>query len=116
MSLYVLLGEVSVPVFCPIFNWVVYLSGMELCEFFIYFGDQTLVCGIIGKCVFSYTWFSFHLNAVFFSHVEAFKFDGIPFVLSFMSLALEDLSVKIVLREISEIFLPMFSPRTLMVS
>ena len=38
------------------------------------------------------------------------------FILSFMSLALGDISVKILLREISEIFLHMFSSRTLMVS
>ena len=38
------------------------------------------------------------------------------FILSFMSLALGDISVKILLHEISEIFLPMFSSRTLMVS
>ena len=37
------------------------------------------------------------------------------FILSFMSLALGDISVKILLHEISEIFLPMFSYRTLMV-
>ena len=40
--LYVLLGEVSVQVLCPFFNWVVCLTGVESCEFFIYFGDQTL--------------------------------------------------------------------------
>ena len=38
------------------------------------------------------------------------------FILSFMSLVLEDILVKILLRGISEIFLPMFSSRTLMVS
>ena len=38
------------------------------------------------------------------------------FILSFMSLALGDISVKILLCEIAEIFLPMFSSRTLMVS
>ena len=38
------------------------------------------------------------------------------FILSFMSLALGDISVKILLHGISEIFLPMFSSRTLMVS
>ena len=38
------------------------------------------------------------------------------FILSFMSLALGDISVKILLCEISEIFLPMFSSMTLMVS
>uniref|UniRef100_K9IG50 Uncharacterized protein n=1 Tax=Desmodus rotundus TaxID=9430 RepID=K9IG50_DESRO len=38
------------------------------------------------------------------------------FILSFMSLALGDISMKILLCGISEIFLPMFSSRTLMVS
>ena len=38
------------------------------------------------------------------------------FILSFMSLALGDISVKILLRGMSEIFLPMFSSRTFMVS
>ena len=82
--LYVLLGEVSVHVLCPFFNWVVCLPGVELCEFFIYFGDQTLVLGIIAKYVFPYCWFSFHFNAVFFSSAEAFYFDEIPFVYSFL--------------------------------
>ena len=38
------------------------------------------------------------------------------FILSFMSLGLGDISVKILLGDISEIFLPIFSSRTLMVS
>ena len=38
------------------------------------------------------------------------------FILSFMSFALGDISVKILLCGISEIFLPMFSSRTFMVS
>ena len=29
--------------FAHFFNWVVCLPGVELCEFFIYFGDQALV-------------------------------------------------------------------------
>ena len=37
------------------------------------------------------------------------------FILSFMSLALGDVSVRMLLREMSEIFLPMFSSRTFMV-
>ena len=41
--LYVFLGEVSVQVLCPCFNWVVCLPGVQSCEFFIYFGDQALV-------------------------------------------------------------------------
>ena len=57
---------------------------MELCEFFIYFGHQTLVRGIIGKYVFPYSWFSFHFNAVFFSCSDAFYFDEVPFIYSFL--------------------------------
>ena len=38
------------------------------------------------------------------------------FILSFMALALGDISVKILLHGKSEIFLPMFSSRTFMVS
>ena len=38
------------------------------------------------------------------------------FILSFMSLALGDISVRTLLLGMSEIFLPMFSSRTLMVS
>ena len=58
--LYVLLGEVSVGVFCPFLNWIVCLPGVESCEFFTYFGNQTLVQGIIGKYVSLYSRLSFH--------------------------------------------------------
>ena len=70
--LYVLLGEASVQVFCPFFNWVFCLPGVELCGFFMYFGDQTLVQGIIGKSVVSYSHFPFHFDDGFFSHAETF--------------------------------------------
>ena len=88
-----------------------------MCEFFMYFGDQILVQGIIGKYVFPYCWFSFHFNAVFFSHAEDFYFDDVPFVYSFLYvLALGDILMKILLHGISEIFLPMSSSRIFMVS
>ena len=83
-SLYVLLGEVSVQVLCPFFNWVACLPGVELCEFFMYFGEQTLVQGVIGKYVFPYSWFPFHFADVFFSRAEAFYFDEVSFVYSFL--------------------------------
>ena len=38
----------------PLFNWVVCLPGVELYEFFIYFGDQTLIQCIFGKYVLPY--------------------------------------------------------------
>ena len=47
--LYVLLGEVSVQVLCPLFNWAVCLPGVESYEFIIYFGDQNLVTKTILK-------------------------------------------------------------------
>ena len=80
----VLFGEVSVQVLCPFFNWIVCLPRVELYEFFIYFGDQTLVRGIIGKYVFPYCWFSLEFGAVFLGHAEAFYFDEVPFVYSFL--------------------------------
>ena len=71
-ALTVLPGEVSVQFLCLFFNWVFCLPGLELCEFFVYSGDQTLVQNIICKYDFPYGWFSFNFNAVFFSHAEAF--------------------------------------------
>ena len=65
---------------------------------------------------FPYGWFSFHFNAVFFSHTEAFYFDEIPFVYSFLYVPyLGDMSVRMLLHGMSEIFLTMFSSRTFVV-
>ena len=74
------------------------------------------LCSLESKYIFPYSSFPFHFADVFFSCREAFYFDEVPFVYSFMSLALADISVKILLCGISEILLPMFSSRTLMVS
>ena len=38
------LGEMSVQVFCPLFDWVVHFSGIELHELLVYFGDCQLFC------------------------------------------------------------------------
>ena len=85
VPLYVLLGEVSVQVFCLFFNLIACLPGVELCEFVIYFRCKTLVQGIIGKYIFPYNnRFPFHFAGVFFSHAEAFSFDVDPFVYSFL--------------------------------
>ena len=53
-------------VFGPFFNWVVCLHGVELCEFFIYFGDQTLLQCIICKYIFPYGWFPFHFKNLWY--------------------------------------------------
>ena len=98
--LYVLLGEVSVQVLCPFFNWVFCLPRVGSCEFFIYFGGQPLVQGIIGKYVFPHGWFSFDFNAVSFSHVGILcsreKKELIPFATAWMELE------SIMLSEISQ--------------
>ena len=113
--LYVLLGEVSVQVFCPFLNWVFCLPKVESYEFFIYFGDQILVhwqmCfpRIVGS-LFILMLLSLAMQKLFIlmsSHL---------FILSLMSLALGHISVKMLLCGMSEIFLQMFSSRTFMVS
>ena len=91
VSLYVLLGGVFIQVLGSYFNWVVCLPGVDLCEFFLCFGDQTIVQGIIGKYIFLYGGVPFHFANAFFSHAEAFYFDVVTFIIYFISLAIEDL-------------------------
>ena len=69
--LYIFLGEVSVQVLCPFFNWIACLPVVELCEIFMYLGNQTLVQSNIGKYVLPHGWFPFYLDG-FFSCKEAF--------------------------------------------
>ena len=114
---YVFLGEVFVQVLCPFFNWVVCLPEGELCEFLKYLGDQTFVQGIICKYIFPYGLFPVHFVALFFGCAADFiVMKSHLFILSFMSLALGNISMKMLLCGVSEIFLPMFSCRTFMVS
>ena len=113
--LYVLLGEVSVQVLCSFFNWIVYLSGVESCEFFIYFGDQTLSKVSLAN-IFSHMVGSLFILLMFSLAVQLFIWmKSHLFILSFMSLALGDILVKMLLHGISEIFLHMFFFRTFMV-
>ena len=87
----VLLGEVSVQVRSPFFNWVVCLPGVELCEFFMYFGDETLVRGIIGKHANIFPRTAGSLFILLFSSAVQELFNLMKshlFILSFMSLAL----------------------------
>ena len=114
--LYVFLGEVSVQVLCQFFNWVICLPGMESCEFFIYFGNKALSEVSLAN-IFSHTvvsllilmLFSLAMQKLFILMMSHF------FILSFMSLALQDVSVRRLLRGMSEIFLPIFSSKTFMV-
>ena len=70
---------------------------------------ENMICPTVGS-LFILMLFSFAMQKLFIlmrSHL---------FILSFMSLSLGDISVKILLHGISQIFLPIFSSRTLMVS
>ena len=114
--LYVLFREVSVQILCPFLKWVVCLPGVESCEFFIYFGDQTLVEVSLAN-IFSHRVGS--LSILLMCSLAMQKLFILMkshlFILSFMSLALGDIFVKLLLCGMSEIFLPMFSSRTFMV-
>ena len=96
--LYVLLGEVSVQVLCPFFNWVVCLPGVESCEFFIYFGHLPLSEVSLAN-MFSHGVGSLFILMLFclampklFNLMRSYLF-----ILSFMSLALEDVSMRMLL-------------------
>ena len=102
--------------FAHFLNWIVCLPGVEFYVFFIYFGDKTLFQGVIAKYIFLYSWFLFHFLMFSWAMQKLFiLIKSHLFILSFMSLTLGDILVKILLCGISEIFLPMFSSRTFMV-
>ena len=113
--LYVFLGEVSVQVLCPFFNWVVCLPGVESCEFFIYLEIRPLSEVSLAN-MFSHTVGSLFILMLFSLAMHKLFILMRSLIFSFMSLALGYISVKILLHEISEIFLPMFSSRIFMVS
>ena len=85
----------------------VFLEWVESCEFFIYFGDQALVRYHYQIC-FPILWVLFAIWCCFMQKLFILMRSHL-FILSFMSLALGDVSVRMFLRGMSEIFLPMFS-------
>ena len=116
-ALYVLLGEMSVQVLSSFFNWVVCLPEVESREFFIYLEIKPLSEVSLAN-MFSHTvGFLFILLMFSLAMQKLFIFiNSHLFILSCMSLALGDILVKILLHGIFEIFPPMFSSRTFMVS
>ena len=114
--MYVLLGEVSVQVLCPFFNWVVCLPGVELCDV-LYILEIRPLSEVSLANMFSHTVGSLFILMLFSLTIQKLfnLMRSHLFILSFMSLALGDISVKILLHGMSEIFLPVFSSRTFMV-
>ena len=112
--LYVFLGEVSVQVLCPfLIGLFVFLEWSPVSSLYIL--EIRPLSEVSLANMFSHTvgsvcmlmLFSLAMQKLFIlmrSHL---------FILSFMSLSLGDVSVRMLLSGMSEIFLPMFSSRTL---
>ena len=115
--LHVLLGEVSVQVLCPFFNWIVYLPGVALCDFLKFILEFKSLSEVSLANIFSHMVGSLFILLMFSLTMQKLfiLMKSHLFILSFMSIALRDISMKMLLRGISEISLPMFS-RTFMVS
>ena len=112
--LYVFHGEVSVQVLCPFSNWVVCLPGVEwICVSSLYILEIKPLSKVSLANIFSHTVGSLFILLIFSLAVQKLfiLITSHLFILSFMSLALGDILVKIVLHGISEISLPMFSSR-----
>ena len=116
-SLYVFLGEVSVQVFANfliglfVFLEWSYVSSVYILEIkpLSAVSLANMFSHLVGSLFISVV-FSLAMQKLFILNRHHF------FILSFMSLALADISVKMLLRGMSEIFLPMFSCRTCMMS
>ena len=96
--LYVLLGEGSVQVLCPFFNWVVCLPGLEPLEFFIYFGDLPM-SEVSFANIFSYMVGPLFILLMFSLTMQKplILMKSHLCIIFFMSLALGDILVKILL-------------------
>ena len=108
--LYVFLGEMSVQVHCPFLIGVfVFLEWSHVSSLYIL--EIRPLSEVSLANMFSHTVGSL-CNLVLFSLAMQKLFILMRchlFILSFMSLALGDMSVRMLLRGMSEIFLPMFS-------
>ena len=102
------------PIFLKI--WLFAFLDCSHIVFFIYYGDQTFVWGTIGKYIFPYSWFPSHFDVPLAVQKLFILMNSSMFILSFMLLVLEDISVKISPHGISEIFLPVSSYTTFMLS
>ena len=105
----ILLGEISVQFLCPFLNWVVFLEWSHVSSLYIL--EIKPLSEVSLANMFSHTVGSLFILMLFSLAVQKLfiLMRSHLFILSFMSLALGDISVKILLCGISEIFLFMFS-------
>ena len=101
--LYVFLGEVSVQVLCPFFNWVVCLSGVQ-CVSSLYILEIRPLSEVSLANMSSHTVGSLCILVLFSLAMEKhfILMKSHLFILSFMSLALGDMSVRMLLRGMSD--------------
>ena len=115
--LYVLLGEVSVQILLQyLIGLFVFLKWSHVTSLYIL--EIKPLSEVSSANIFSHEVISLFILLMFpLAMQKLFIFmKSHLFIVSFMSLALGDISVKILLCAVSEIFLPMFSSRTFMVS
>ena len=118
--LHVLLGEVSVQVLCPFFNCFFNFFFVSLewsCVISVYILEIKLLSEVSLANMFSHTIDSLFILMLFSLAMQKLfiLMRSHLFILSLMSLALGDVSVRMLLCGMSEIFLAMFSSRTFMV-
>ena len=115
--LYVLFGEVSVQILCPfLIGLFVFLEWSHVS--FLYILEIKPVSEVSLANMFSHTFGSLFILMLFSLAMQKLStlMKSHLLVRFFMSLALGDMSVRMLLCVLSEIFLPVFSPRTFMVS
>ena len=107
--LYVLLREVPLQILCPLFNWIVFLMLNHMSSLYIL--EIKLLSEVSLANMFSHNVGRLCILLLFSLAMQKLFILMMPhlFILSFMSLALGDMSVRMLLRGMSEIFLPMFS-------
>ena len=64
----------------PLFDWLVCLSGIELYELLVYFGNESFVSCFICNYFFPFCGLSFHLAYNFLCCAKAFKYNQVPLV------------------------------------
>ena len=109
----IFIGEMSIHVFCPFFNWVVGFFAVELYKLFIYYRDKPLLVASFGtifspseRCFFVFFLVSFSVQKLF----SLMRSHG--FIFALISIALGDCPEKIFMMLMSESVLPMFSSRS----
>ena len=78
--LYVFFWEVSIHIFCPSFNRVIWVFSTELFMFLIYLGVLTLIRNMVCKYFILFHGLHFHSIDCFLCWAETFWFDEITLV------------------------------------